>query len=218
MNYQQINDTAREGRELLSKGVFPNELLEKIKDRRAAKEVSNKIFYPADAKKHHELNEKEKAERARRLKIEIAYGRYIDGMNSLTKTPIYFALIALFIFGMNFLKPFGNEAYGFMTLTQAVIALVFVVKPRFMKKNTMTLVLLITVIQFLELAIFQFPTPLLYGSSIDLSSRVGAFWEFLNVSSPFIYLGSKLGIIAAMIMAFRNINRFKFEKNRFEQG
>lgn len=208
MNYKQIEQKAEEGKELLSKGIFPNELIENIKDKRVVKDLMDKIFYPKNGKKHHELSDVEKAERAKRLKVEIAFGRYLGGFRAIRFSFGSYVLIGILVLVLNSIYPFGNEPYGIATLIQSVVLFVFSIRFERLKKNAFLLIVLLSAIQLIELLVFQLPTPVFYGNTIDLSTRLGVFWQLLNAVSPFLYLGAKIGILLSIFISVKNIQHF----------
>jgi len=108
MDYLKIREIAALGRKQLENGIFPSELLEEINDKRARKDAADQIFYPKDRPKPNELNNEEKEARAKRLKVEIAFQRYMDGITSYSLARNYFAIITLALLAFELLRPFEN--------------------------------------------------------------------------------------------------------------
>jgi len=218
MDYKLRHKKAQQGVELLEKGIFPNELLEPIKDKRLRTDLSNNIFYPKGSPKAHELSNEERAERAKRLKVELAFINKMSSVASLRRAPIVLIFIGLLVLVFATSNNNGNLAFGIITIIEAITLFVFIQDNISITKNINLISFIGLGALILEFAIFQFPNPVL--TDIDnniLDSRRGALLKIVNLISPFVYVVSKVGVFAMFFYVRNNIVNFMKEKESFEK-
>jgi hypothetical protein len=68
----------------------------------------------------------------------------------------------------------------------------------------------------IEIVFFQFPVPVLYGSDIDVTSRLEGFWQIFNGLSPFLYIAAKFGILISIAFSSERVRKFIQRKADFE--
>jgi len=73
-------------------------------------------------------------------------------------------------------------------------------------------------LMLIELAVFQWLTPIIFGNHLDLSRRVVSLWQIFNALTPFLYLGAKLGVLLAVYLSATKIAAFKPIKMAFEEN
>lgn len=219
MDYKLRQKKAEQGIELLQSGVFPDVILDQIKDKRLRDDLSDKIFYPKDAPKANELSEEEKAERAKRLKVELAFINKMSSIDSFIRIPIVLFFIGLLMLLFVTFKNNGNLPFGIITIVEAIILFAFASNNNSITKNINLIAFVGLGLLILEFAIFQFPNPVLTDLDNNiLDSRRGALLKIVNLISPFIYITSKVGIFAVFFYVKNNIKKFTEKKKNFEKN
>ncbi|MFT6501095.1 MAG: hypothetical protein ACJASQ_001205 [Crocinitomicaceae bacterium] len=219
MNYKIIAKKAKEGIDQLNSGVFPNSILEPLKDKRLRDDLSNKIFYPKGSPTANELSPIERKERAKRLKVELAFVHKMSGVDSFLK--ISFVLIAIGVAMLLFaaINNNGNMLYGVISVLEGVALFIIGSKNTSVIKNINVIVLIGLGLLVLEFAILQLPNPLLTNLDQDiLASKRGAAVQTLNLASPFLYLVAKLTVLLTFVLIRSKIQKFNQEKVIFEKN
>lgn len=218
MDYKIRQKKAEQGIELLQSGIFPDKVLDQIRDKRLRDDLSNKIFYPKDSPKPNELSKEEKSERAKRLKIELAFIDKMSGIDSFRKIPVLLLLIGLLMILFSSFKNNGNIPFGIITIVEAIILFVFATNNNSITKNINLIAFISLGLLILEFAFFQLPNPVLTDLDNNiLESRRGALLKIVNLLSPFIYIISKAGIFAVFFYVRSNIKKFNEQKKIFEK-
>lgn len=217
MDYKDREILAAEGIKLLSEGVFPNKILEILKDVRSRKDVSDRIFYPKNSPKPNELNEKQKAERAKRLKVELGFIAMMGSLDSFRKIPYIFLLIGLTLIFFTTIRNNGNLPFGILTIIEALILFIVSFKNENIIKYVNHIAFGGLILFCLELLIFQLPNPVLQNLDQDiLANRREALSKTFSLASPFIYLILKTSIFGMFFYFRHQILNFFYLKYNFE--
>lgn len=219
MNSLQVRQKAEEGKYLLKRGVFPDEILIDIKNPILRKEVSDEIFYPSEGPKHSELSKIEKDKRSKRLKIELAFINKMDGLSTFNKLPIYLLFIGLVMLVLTITNNNGNFPFGIITATEGVLLFLFTKSFKEIIKNIQPITIIFTSLIVLELIIFRIPNnPLTFLDDDILSSKLGAILKILNLMSPLLYVVLKVAILGVILMVKNKIKTFRIAKSKFENS
>ncbi len=217
MDYKLRQLKAQEGIELLEKGIFPNELLEPIKDKRVRVDVANNIFYPKGSPHVNDLSSEQRAERARRLKVELAFVNKMSSLDSLKRIPIILALIGALMLFFTTIHNNGNLPFAIITMVETIVLFAMVLSVKMSDKIINIFALSGLVLLILEFAIFWLPNPVLTNLDNNiLESRIGALPKIVNLVSPFLYVGGKVAVFGVLFSIRNRMLTFSKAKAAYE--
>lgn len=219
MDFKQRASIAQEGAQLLKQGIFPNELLERVKEKRLRNDISDKIFYPKGSPKYVDLTESQKKDRARRLRVELAFVRYTASFDSMRYSSILLLLVGLITLFFWTIYQNGNFVQGWVTVIEALILFVISFKNQTIIQHSKLILTVSIGLLLIEILFFQLPNPFLSGATLDwYDGSRRAVAVLFNELSAYLYLLGKLTIIGFIAMTYFRIIQFTQEKMRFERN
>lgn len=214
MNYSQ---KVTEGKYLLKRGIFPDEILINIRNSELRKEVSSQILYPQDEPKYSELSKIEKDKRSKRLKIELAFINQMHGLSIFNKLSTFLLFIGLIMLVLSAVNKNGNLPFGIITVVEGFLIYLFTRSFLDIIKNIQFIFLIFAALIILELIVFKIPNrPLTFLNNDILSSKWGAILKIINLMSPLIYIALKIVIWGVILIVKNKIQLFNKAKNEFE--
>lgn len=217
MDYLERAKQAEEGIKLLNQRIFPNEILEPIKEKRLRSDLTNLIFSPKGTPNFKDLSAGEKQKRADRFQVELAFVRYMASFEAMRYAGILLLLFGLLTLFFWTLYQNGNQAHGLITLFESLALIAVSFKNQTIIKHCKTILIVFSLLFVAELIVYQLPNPFLSGTTIDWQDGRRRNVAFLfNAYSPILYLMSKAIIIGFVGKTYFRIQEFTKEKRNFE--
>lgn len=216
MTHSELDLLAQKGRAALSEGRFPSELLEQVKEREKRKSLFDSIFTPQYRQITNQLSEEEKLRRGKLLSVEMAFEHYMRSIRVFRLNALMLVLIGVIMITFELVRPLNGLAFGMITLMESAVVVLVSMNQVYIRKYGLLLFYSLIGSSIIEIAFFQFPIPVLYGSNIDVTSRLEGFWQIFNGISPFLYIAAKFGILISIAFSSGRVRRFIQCKADFE--
>ena len=177
---------------ILAQGKYPAELLEQIKDERLLKEVMKEMM-PSAGIAYELLNDEEKQQRDRLLALNIKFRDYLYSF-ILCKNIGYLLLITALLVGISAVMQFNNNGiFGVLSLLNGALLLYLATEKKKLLHYPWQLFCVFLLFYFIELIVWQVPSPFLYFIDTDvLASRHEAKMKLANLATPLIYEGIRI--------------------------
>jgi len=201
-----------EGQELLKKGIFPDDLLSDIKEKRLRKEISDKIFYKKHVK-FEDLSEEEKRVRKLRMKVKLSFVDYLQSFMLFSNLSYLLLIIGIITWFTSITGANSNGVYGIISMFLGALLLVISLSKEKVLAFTKIALIIYSIATLLEIIFFGIPERYL---SPDREVRITLLMIILNEISPYFYLIVRLMGIGMLFKVKKNQETFQQAKNAFE--
>lgn len=216
MTQSEINQLIKKGRLQVTEGQFPSETLEQVKDKQKRKAVFDAIFTPQHRHISNRMTETEKLRRGKLLSVEMAFEHYMRSIRIFRLNAALLVLIGIIMIAFELVRPLNGLAFGMITLTESAVVVLVSLNQVYIRKYGLLLFNALVASSVIEIAFFQFPLPVLYGSDIEVTSRLEGFWQIFNGLSPFLYIAAKFGILISIAFSSDRVRKFIERKAEYE--
>ncbi len=216
MTQFELDILAKEGRSEVAEGHFPSELLEKVKDKTKRKWLFDSIFPTTYRQITNQMSDKEKLRRGKLLSVEMAFEHYMRSVQVFRFNALLLVSIAIIMITIELIRPMNGLAFGMITLIESMVVIAVSLNQVYIRKYGLLLFNVLVASSVIEVAFFQFPLPVLYGSDLDVTTRLEGFWQIFNGLSPFLYIAAKFGILISIAFSSDRVRKFIQRKQDFE--
>ncbi|MCR9173759.1 MAG: hypothetical protein NXI10_14750 [bacterium] len=216
MTQFELDILAKKGRSQVEEGLFPSEILEKVKDRQKRKWLFDAIFSPQYRRISNQMSETEKLRRGKLLSVEMAFENYMKSIKIFRFNAAMLVIIGLIMVTIELIRPMNGLAFGMITLIESTVVIAVSLNQVYIRKYGLLLFNALVASSIIEIAFFQFPLPVLYGSDLDVTSRLEGFWQIFNGLSPFLYIAAKFGILISIAFSSDRVRKFIQRKHDYE--
>ncbi|GAB5415976.1 MAG: hypothetical protein Crog4KO_07570 [Crocinitomicaceae bacterium] len=217
MTQFELDILVKEGRSAVSKGLFPSEILEQVKDKRKRKWLFDAIFSSQYRHISNTMSETEKLRRGKLLSVEMAFENYMKSMQVFRFNALMLVGIAIIMITFELIRPMNGLAFGLITLCESSVVVLVSLNQKHIRKYGLLLFNALVASSVIEIAFFQFPIPIFYGSNVDVTSRLEGFWQIFNGLSPFLYIAAKFGILISIAFSSDKVRKFVQRKSDYEK-
>lgn len=217
MTQFELDILAKKGRSAAAEGLFPSEILEQVKDKRKRKWLFDSIFSAQYRRLTNEMSDTEKLRRGKLLSVEMAFEHYMKSMRIFRLNAALLVLIGLVMITFELIRPMNGLAFGMITLIESAVVVLVAVNQIYIRKYGLLLFNALVASSVIEIAFFQFPIPIFYGSDFDVTSRLEGFWQIFNGLSPFLYIAAKFGILISIAFSSDRVRKFIERKFDYEK-
>jgi hypothetical protein len=217
MTQYEIDILAKKGRSAVADGLFPSEILEKVKDKGKRKWLFDSIFSANYRRLTNDMSDHEKLRRGKLLSVEMAFEHYMQSMRVFRLNAAMLVLIGVIMITLELIKPMNGLAFGMITLLESFVVVLVAMNQAYIRKYGLLLFNGLVLSSVIEIAFFQFPIPVFYGSDLDVTSRLEGFWQIFNGLSPFLYIAAKFGILISIAFSSDRVRKFIQRKSDFEK-
>ncbi|XOV68575.1 MAG: hypothetical protein ACFHU9_05225 [Fluviicola sp.] len=216
MTQFELDILAKKGRAQAEQGLFPSEILEQVKDRRKRKWLFDSIFTEKFRQITNQLNETEKLRRGKLLSVEMAFESYMRSIRIFRLNAALLVIIGLLMITIELIRPMNGLAFGMITLIESTVVIAVSLNQVYIRKYGLLLFNALVASSVIEIAFFKFPLPVLYGSDLEITSRLEGFWQIFNGLSPFLYISAKFGILISIAFSSDRVKKFIERKQDYE--
>ena len=217
-------DFIGQGRNRLSQGDFPGDIIEGIKDKRVRKLVADAIFLPD--KSYHDFTEKERIWRAKIWKVQAAFLDYLTVKDKLKPALALLFMAGFLAFVTAYIGANGNLFYGISAMIQGTVLYYIAWRGAWLSNKLLIVAFTLLAIFLLELLIFGWPESyfsFMYksdnlGAAIDYEPEGAAFTLMIDQLTLLGFYAIKLGTIAVMFWAYFKRNLFLKQKAELQFG
>lgn len=217
MTQFELDILAKKGRSEAENGMFPSELLEQVKDRRKRKWLFDSIFSAQYREITTQMSETEKLRRGKLLSVEMAFEHYMKSVRIFRFNAALLVAIGIIMITLELVRPMNGLAFGMITLIESTVVIAVSLNQVYIRKYGLLLFNALVASSIIEIAFFQFPLPVLYGSDLEVTSRLEGFWQIFNGLSPFLYIAAKFGILISMAFSSDRVRKFIQRKQDYER-
>lgn len=216
MTQFELDILAKEGRLRAEKGLFPNEILEQVKDRQKRKWLFDSIFSEQFRRISNKMSKTEQLRRGKLLSVEMAFENYMKSIRVFRLNAVLITLIGLVMLTIELIRPMNGMAFGIYTLVESAVIILVSINQIYIRKYGRLLFNVLVVSSLIEIYFFQFPLPVLYGNDMSVTSRLEGFWQIFNGLSPFLYIAAKFGILISIAFSSERVRKFINRKDDYE--
>mmetsp|Transcript_38890 Transcript_38890/g.50912 ORF Transcript_38890/g.50912 Transcript_38890/m.50912 type:complete len:231 (+) Transcript_38890:50-742(+) len=216
MTQFELDILVKEGRSAVSNGLFPSEILEQVKDKQKRKWLFDAIFSSHYRHISNKMSETEKLRRGKLLSVEMAFEHYMKSMQVFRFNALMLVAIGIIMITFELIRPMNGLAFGMITLIESSVVVLVSLNQKYIRKYGLLLFNALVASSVIEIAFFQFPIPVFYGSNVDVTSRLEGFWQIFNGLSPFIYIAAKFGILISIAFSSDRVRKFIQRKADYE--
>lgn len=217
MTQFELDILAKKGRSEAEEGLFPSELLEQVKDRRKRKWLFDSIFSAQYRRITNQMTEAEKLRRGKLLSVEMAFEHYMKSIRTFRFNAALLVIIGIIMITMELIRPMNGLAFGMITLVESMVVIAVSSNQVYIRKYGLLLFNAMVASSVIEIAFFQFPIPVLYGSDMEVTARLQGFWQIFNGLSPFLYIAAKFGILISIAFSSDRVRKFILRKQDYER-
>lgn len=218
MTQHELDILANKGRSEAEEGLFPSELLEQVKDKRKRKWLFDSIFPPQFRVITNQMSENDKLRRGKLLSVEMAFEHYMKSVRIFRLNAGLLVTIGIIMIILEIVRPMNGLAFGMITLIESIVVIAVSSNQVYIRKYGLLLFNSLVASSIIEIAFFQFPLPVLYGSDLDVTSRLEGFWQIFNGLSPFLYIAAKFGILISIAFSSDRVRKFIQRKQDYESN
>eukprot|EP00353_Schmidingerella_taraikaensis_P011110 CAMPEP_0185586518 /NCGR_PEP_ID=MMETSP0434-20130131/44767_1 /TAXON_ID=626734 ORGANISM="Favella taraikaensis, Strain Fe Narragansett Bay" /NCGR_SAMPLE_ID=MMETSP0434 /ASSEMBLY_ACC=CAM_ASM_000379 /LENGTH=176 /DNA_ID=CAMNT_0028207703 /DNA_START=207 /DNA_END=737 /DNA_ORIENTATION=+ len=162
------------------------------------------------------MSETEKLRRGKLLSVEMAFEHYMKSMQVFRFNALMLVAIGIIMITFELIRPMNGLAFGMITLIESSVVVLVSLNQKYIRKYGLLLFNALVASSVIEIAFFQFPIPVFYGSNVDVTSRLEGFWQIFNGLSPFIYIAAKFGILISIAFSSDRVRKFIQRKADYE--
>lgn len=210
MILEQRNKLIHDGKALITKGIFPDEVLGKIKDGRLRNDVARKILSPSDVK-FHELTEEDKLKRKALLDIKLLFDEFMSSLVIFNNISYTLILLGFFTFFSR------NSINGFTTVIIGIIFLVLSIQKSFLIKSLKSISFVYIIAFPVELFFlgYDIQTSNNFDTNV-LQSRRGALVKVAVLIIPLIYPTIRIILCIFLFLILKKQKHFFDAKKNYE--